>query len=73
MAESYKSKELYRLKKPFQLQDGNSIDINVDLKKVEEDSDGYIKLETIGEHKVKRVFWAKKDDLKKLKNEIKFK
>jgi len=59
----------YKLKKEIFFEDGNSISKNVILRELEQDlSHNMIKLETVHESnvKVKRVFWANKDNLKKI-------
>jgi hypothetical protein len=57
----------YKLKKEIFFEDGNSISENVTLREIEQDlSHNMIKLETMYESNVKRVFWVNKDNLKKI-------
>lgn len=57
----------YKLKKEIFFEDGNSISKNVILRELEQDlSHNMIKLETMHESNVKRVFWVNKDNLKKI-------
>ena len=58
----------YNLKEALVFQDGNSVEEDVLLKIMEVDSNDMVKLETVGEHNVKRIFWTKKENLKINKN-----
>jgi hypothetical protein len=58
----------YNLRKELFFQDGNSVGEDVLLKILDSCSGGSVKLETVGEHNVKRIFWTKKEDLKINKN-----
>jgi hypothetical protein len=58
----------YNLKETLFFQDGNFVEEDVLLKILEDCSSGFVKLETVGEHGVKRIFWTKKEDLKVNKN-----
>jgi hypothetical protein len=57
----------YTLKEEVFFEDGNSISKDVILRELEQDlSHNMIKLETMYESNVKRVFWADKKNLKKI-------
>lgn len=57
----------YKLKEEVFFEDGNSISIDIVLKELEQDLlKNMIKLETVSEHNVKRIFWANKENLQKL-------
>ena len=57
----------YKLKKEVFFEDGNSVSENTILKEIEIDYlENMIKLETLSDDNIKRVFWANKDNLKKI-------
>tara|TARA_R110001592_G_scaffold92035_7_gene268757 strand:- start:3410 stop:3592 length:183 start_codon:yes stop_codon:yes gene_type:complete len=57
----------YKLKEEFFFEDGNSVSSDVLLKELEEDlSSNMVKIETVSESDVKRIFWANKDNLQKI-------
>lgn len=57
----------YKLKEELFFEDGNSISTDIVLKELEQDfSQNMIKLETLSEYNVKRIFWANKENLQKL-------
>lgn len=57
----------YTLKKEIFFEDGNSISTDIILRQIKIDSrKKIVKLETISEHNVKRIFWADKENLKKI-------
>jgi hypothetical protein len=64
------SKKFYNLKEELFFQDGNTVNEEVSLKILEEDKDGYVKMETVEEHNVKRIFWCKKEMITLKKNEV---
>lgn len=52
--------KIYRLKEEYFFEDNNSVNIDVDLKFIEKDSELF-KFETLNEHQIKRVFWINKE------------
>ena len=64
------SKKFYNLKEELFFQDGNTVNEEVSLKILEEDKDGYVKMETVEEHNVKIIFWCKKEMITLKKNEV---
>lgn len=54
----------YYLKEEISFKDGNSVGTDITIKIISPIlSEGWIKVETSGEHDMKRVFWVKEDDL----------
>jgi len=57
----------YKLKEEIFFEDGNSISTDVLLREVEKDlSKNMVKLETVSEQNVIRIFWANKENLTKI-------
>jgi hypothetical protein len=57
----------YKLLKEIHFKDNNYVDKDSKLLELERDSEDMIKVETIGEHNIKRVFWVHKNCLIKIK------
>jgi|TARA_R110000803_G_scaffold115495_1_gene184015 hypothetical protein len=56
----------YKLLKEICFKDNNCVDKDSKLLELERDSEDMIKVETVGEYNIKRVFWVHKNFLKKL-------
>lgn len=57
----------YQLIEEVVFEDGNSVPKGMMLKKIEEDAESnMLKLETVSDDNVKKIFWADKKNLKKI-------